>query len=161
PPIEVGSRLLIAPPWNAKPENFPGGRLPVIIEPGRAFGTGHHGSTEGCLALLEEALCSLRAPAPPMLDIGTGTGILAIAAIKLGAPSALAIDVDPDAITATGLNAERNGCADRVTVVLGGPEALESTARYHLIAANLLTQTHLGLVRQYERLLAPGGSLVL
>lgn len=160
PPIEVGARLLIAPPWEAKAES-PGGRLPVIIEPGRAFGTGHHGSTEGCLALIEEALDSFPTCAPPMLDIGTGTGILAIAAVKLGAPSAFGIDMDPDAVAAACLNAERNGCADRVTVALGGPETLGSGARYHLIAANLLTQTHLGFVAQYERLLAPGGLLVL
>src|SRR5262249_57140935 len=77
PPIEVGARLVIAPPWNAKAESSDG-RLCVLIEPGRAFGTGHHGSTEGCLALIEEALDSFCTCVPAMLDIGTGTGILAI-----------------------------------------------------------------------------------
>jgi ribosomal protein L11 methyltransferase len=157
PPIEVGARLLVVPPWEARQEVTPGGRVRVIIEPGRAFGTGHHGSTEGCLALMEEAL----SPAGPMLDIGTGTGILAIAALKLGAPSALAIDVDPDAISAARRNAEKNGCADRVALALGGPETLPAGARFHLVVANLLTHTHLGLVAQYERLVAPGGLLVL
>jgi ribosomal protein L11 methyltransferase len=161
PPIEVGARLLIVPPWEARPESAEGGRMQVIIEPGRAFGTGHHGSTEGCLALLEDALSSPAGAAGPVLDIGTGTGILAIAAIKLGAPSTLAIDVDPDAVRATRHNVETNGCADRVTLALGGPETLPVGARFHLVVANLLTHTHRGLVAQYERLVAPGGLVIL
>jgi ribosomal protein L11 methyltransferase len=161
PPIAIGARLLIVPPWEAGPDNPAGARIQVIIEPGRAFGTGHHGSTEGCLALIEEGLQSLPAHADPVLDIGTGTGILAIAAIKLGAPSALAIDVDADAIAAARLNAERNGCADRVHLLLGGPETLRAGARFPLVAANLLTHTHLALAPRYARLVAAGGLLVL
>ncbi len=110
--------------------------------------------------LIEEALQSLHARGP-VLDIGTGTGILAIAAVKLGAPSTLAIDVDPDAVAAARLNAERNGCADRVTLVLGGPETLAAGDRFHLVVANLLTHTHQGLVARYEQIVAPGGLLVL
>ncbi|HXJ77578.1 MAG TPA: 50S ribosomal protein L11 methyltransferase [Candidatus Methylomirabilis sp.] len=161
PPIEVGERLLVLPPWDTPPERTAPGRLPVIIEPGRAFGTGHHGSTEGCLVLIEEALCSLRAPAEPVLDVGTGTGILAIAAVKLGARSALAIDVDPDAIAAARQNAQRNGSADRISLALGGLETVPSGVRFHLVVANLLTHTHLGLVHEYERLVARGGLLIL
>src|SRR5262245_54073255 len=74
PPREVGARLLIVPPWDARPDGETRARVQVIIEPGRAFGTGHHGSTEGCLALLEEALSSGSTSAAPILDIGTGTG---------------------------------------------------------------------------------------
>jgi len=161
PPIEVGERLLVLPPWDTPPEGTVPGRLTVIIEPGRAFGTGHHGSTEGCLVLIEAALCSLRAPAEPVLDIGTGTGILAIAAVKLGAPSALAIDLDPDAIAAARQNAQRNGCADRISLALGGLETVPGETRYHLVVANLLTHAHLRLVHEYERLVALGGLLVL
>jgi len=161
PPIEVGDRLLIVPPWEARQGCASGGRVQVIIEPGRAFGTGHHGSTEGCLALLEEALGSLPAREGPVLDLGTGTGILAIAAVKLGAASALAIDVDPDAIAAARLNTEKNGCTDRVTLVLGGPETLAAGDRFQLVVANLLAHTHLSLVARYARLVGPGGLLVL
>ena len=161
PPLEVGARLLIVPSWEARPEREANGRVQVIIEPGRAFGTGHHGSTEGCLALLEEALRSRGARPLTVLDIGTGTGILAIAAIKLGAPAALAIDVDPDAIAAARLNAEQNGCADRITLALQAPETLPVCESFRLVTANLLSHTHLGLVAHYARLVAPGGLLVL
>src|SRR5262249_22736171 len=133
-----------------------------IIEPGRAFGTGHHGSTEGCLALLEEALSSEDAPTSTLLDIGTGTGILAIAAVKLGAPRAVGIDMDPDAIAAARLNAAKNGCADRIGVLLqGADEPVPGEPSFRLIVANLLTHTHLALAKRYERLVAPGGSLIL
>jgi ribosomal protein L11 methyltransferase len=154
PAREVGRRLLLLPPWIEPP---PGSdRLTVIIEPGRAFGTGHHGTTEGCLVLLEEALAAT--PNASTLDIGTGTGILAVAALKLGAPTVLAIDVDPDAVSATQVNAGRNGCAG-LTVRLAEPQ--EVAGRFPLVLANLLTHTHLALASQYARLVAPGGSLVL
>src|SRR5882672_2163805 len=154
PAREVGRRLLVLPPWIEPP---PGSdRSTVIIEPGRAFGTGHHGTTEGCLVLLEEALAAT--PNASTLDIGTGTGILAVAALKLGAPTVLAIDVDPDAVSATQVNAGRNGCAG-LTVRLAEPE--EVAGRFPLVLANLLTHTHLTLASQYARLVAPGGSLVL
>ena len=156
PAREVGRRLLVLPPWIEPPERADGAeRLTVIIEPGRAFGTGHHGTTEGCLVLLEEALVAT--PGAAALDIGTGTGILAIAALKLGAPSVLAIDVDPDAVSAALVNAGRNGCA--LTVRLAEPH--EVADRFPLVLANLLTHAHLALAPQYARLVAPGGSLVL
>ena len=157
PAREVGRGLLVLPPWIEAPPRAQGAdRLTVIIEPGRAFGTGHHGTTEGCLVLLEEALAA--APGTAALDIGTGTGILAIAALKLGAPTVLAIDVDPDAVAASQVNASRNGCAG-LTVRLAEPQ--EVAGRFPLVLANLLTHTHLTLAPQYARLVAPGGSLVL
>lgn len=157
PAREVGRRLRVLPPW-IEPGAQPGGmdRLTVIIEPGRAFGTGHHGTTEGCLVLLEEALAAV--PGAAVLDIGTGTGILAIAALRLGASTALAIDVDPDAVAATGVNAGRNSCAG-LTVRLAEPQ--EVADRFPVVLANLLTHTHLALAAQYARLVSPGGSLVL
>ena len=157
PAREVGLRLLVLPPWIEAPSRADGAdRLTVIIEPGRAFGTGHHGTTEGCLVLLEEALAAT--PGTAALDIGTGTGILAIAALKLGAPTVLAIDVDPDAVGASQVNAGRNGCTG-LTVRLAEPQ--EVADRFPLVLANLLTHTHVALAPQYARLVAPGGSLVL
>ena len=160
PPRLVGRRLRVLPPWldggGAEPAPGAEDRVTVVIEPGRAFGTGHHGTTEGCLVLLEEALAA--APGAAVLDIGTGTGILAIAALRLGAPSVLAIDLDPDAVAATRVNAERNGCAG-LTVRLAEPPEIDEASP--IVVANLLTHSHLALAAQYARLVAPGGQLVL
>jgi ribosomal protein L11 methyltransferase len=156
PPRTVGARLLVLPPWERAPS--PDSRIAIVIEPGRAFGTGHHGSTEGCLVLLEQALAA-RSGAR-VLDVGTGSGILAIAAVKLGAAGVLAIDVDPDAIAAARTNAERNGCNGRVEVLLASPEDLH-VEPFPVVAANLLAHTHLALRPAYARLVEAGGTLVL
>ncbi|HTK89210.1 MAG TPA: 50S ribosomal protein L11 methyltransferase [Verrucomicrobiae bacterium] len=157
PPLCVGDRLFVAPPWEAAPT--PAGRRRIVIEPGRAFGTGHHGSTESCLALLDRWLAAK--PAGRVLDIGTGTGILAVAAVALGAPRVTAIDLDPDAISAARQNAAANGVGDLIDVSTGGPESLPRPAAYDLVLANILTHTHLALVREYRRRVAPFGALVL
>jgi ribosomal protein L11 methyltransferase len=156
PPRAIGEQLLVLPPWEAAPAAGP--RVAIVIEPGRAFGTGHHGSTEGSLVLLEQALA--RRPPARVLDVGTGSGILAVAAVKLGASSVLGIDVDPDAVAAARVNADRNGCRDRVEVALASPETLGSEA-FPVVVANLLGHTHVALAGTYARLVAPGGSLVL
>ena len=156
PPRAVGRRLWVKPPWEALDAR---GRIPVVIEPGRAFGTGHHGSTEGCLALLDEAIANTRPER--ILDIGTGTGILAVAAVKLGAGFVLALDVDPDAIAAARVNAARNGCAERIGLLVAGPESLRDVPPFPLVLANLLAHTHLALAPHYRRLVAPGGALIL
>ena len=109
-PQRVGRRLLIVPPWETPTAKT--GRRTIIIEPGRAFGTGTHGSTQGCLLLLEGLLD--RSPVTHALDIGTGTGILAIAAGALGVPRVTALDTDPDAVTAAKANAARNGMAEEI-----------------------------------------------
>jgi ribosomal protein L11 methyltransferase len=161
PPRDIGDRLLVVPPWHDA-GNGPtpsSTRVRVVISPGRAFGTGHHGSTEGCLALLDRALA--KSVPTRVLDIGAGSGILSIAAVALGAPEVLAVDVDPDAIRAVAENTARNGCMGRVHAVLGGPEVVPPTARFDLVLANLLGPTHLALRGQYRRLLGPGATLVL
>jgi ribosomal protein L11 methyltransferase len=156
PPRPIGRRLWVRPSWESAEAP---GRLTVIIEPGRAFGTGHHGSTEGCLVLLDEALAD-RPPAL-LLDIGTGTGILAVAALKLGVERVLGLDIDPDAIAAARCNAERNDCADRLDLLLAGPELLQDRPPFRLVVANILAHTHQALAPRYGRLVAPGGRLIL
>jgi ribosomal protein L11 methyltransferase len=156
PARAVGRRLWVRPPWETAEAP---GRVAVVIEPGRAFGTGHHGSTEGCLALLDEAIADTRPDR--VLDIGTGTGILAVAAVALGAGSAVALDVDPDAIAAARVNASRNGCAGRIELSMAGPESLRGGPPFPLVLANLLAHTHLELAPHYRRLTAPGGALIL
>ena len=97
-PVELGS-LWIGPPWR---EPAPG-RIPIVIDPGRAFGTGAHDTTRLCLEQLE------RLPRGSLLDVGCGSGVLSIAAARLGYAPVTAVDEDPNAIEATGENAARNG----------------------------------------------------
>ncbi|MFQ5519879.1 MAG: 50S ribosomal protein L11 methyltransferase [Candidatus Methylomirabilia bacterium] len=155
-PIRVGRRLLVAPPWDIPFQSE--GRRVVVIEPGRAFGTGAHGSTQGCLVLLESLL--EREPATHALDLGTGTGILAIAALKLGVPRLTALDTDADAIAAAISNAERNGLSARLRCLMAGPESLDGE-QYPIILANLLAESHVAGAASYRRLLMPGGALIL
>ena len=111
-PVAVGRALLVAPPWEIPAVSD---RVVLAIEPGRAFGTGHHGTTAGCLELLESLVTA--EPPPRALDLGTGSGILAVAAARLGVVDVLACDTDPDAIEATRANAARNGVESRVRAV--------------------------------------------
>jgi ribosomal protein L11 methyltransferase len=154
-PVAVGRRLLVAPPWAPAAAD---GRLVVTIEPARAFGTGHHGSTAGCLALLERLLDAR--PVAAMLDLGAGSGILAIAAARLGVAAVLAVDSDPDAVAATAANAALNGVADRVRAELADAATLRA-APAPLVTANLLAAAHTALADRYATLVAPGGALVL
>jgi ribosomal protein L11 methyltransferase len=154
-PTPVARTLLIAPPWDTPPAN---GRVVITIEPGRAFGTGQHGSTVGCLQCLESTIDRDRPPRG--LDLGTGSGILAIAAARLGVGAMLAVDVDPDAVAAAVANAARNHVSDRVRCLLGDVGSLQ-TPPTPLVVANLLSAAHLALAARYRRHVAPGGTLIL
>lgn len=154
-PVAIGRTLLVSPPWEAAPD---GDRIVLVIEPGRAFGTGHHGSTASCLELLEAAVA--RARPRRAVDAGTGSGILAVALARLGVPRVLAFDSDPDAVTAARANAERNAVAGRVCAVLAdlgtaAPEPAE------LVVANILATAHRTHAARYARWVAPGGTLIL
>ena len=155
-PQRVGRRLWIIPPWETPTTES--GLTTIIIEPGRAFGTGTHGSTQGCLVLLEALLD--RQPVADALDIGTGTGILAIATAVLGVERVTALDTDPDAVAAAHLNAKLNGAANRIDCVLADVAAFEGF-QPALVLANLLAASHLSLVSQYRRLVSPAGHLIL
>ncbi|MGH7321222.1 MAG: 50S ribosomal protein L11 methyltransferase [Candidatus Rokuibacteriota bacterium] len=137
-PLPIGRRLLVCPPWEVPPSpptGPNGSRIVILIEPCRAFGTGGHATTRGCLELLERTLDAR--PAERVLDIGTGSGILAIAAARLGAPVVLAVDTDPDAVAAAVGNAARNGVAARVRVEIGTLDAWVGPPA-DLVLANLL-----------------------
>jgi ribosomal protein L11 methyltransferase len=171
PPRVIGKRLIVLPPWeegatphidecssdSVEPPLRPL-RVAVVIEPGRAFGTGHHASTEGCLVLLESALAGTEAPR--VLDVGTGSGILAVAAAKLGARRVLGIDIDPDAVAAARANAARNDCAERIEIALASLEAL-AVDPFPIVVANLLAPTHRAWAPVYPRFVTSGGTLIL
>jgi ribosomal protein L11 methyltransferase len=154
-PRPVGRRLLIVPPWDERPAN---GRIGITIEPGRAFGTGHHGTTAGCLEALE-AVVERERPAR-MIDVGTGSGILAIAAARLGVGTVLAVDDDPDAVACAMANVARNHVADRVRCVLADGASLREPC-VPLLVANLLSAAHRRLAGQYRRSLSAAGTLLL
>ncbi len=114
-PIPVGKRLYIVPEW-MRSEPVPQGRVPLYLNPGLTFGTGSHATTQLCLELLEEAV----EPGCAVLDLGCGSGILAIAALKLGAERAVGVDIDPKAVDVAYENAAMNGIGpDRLTVLAG------------------------------------------
>jgi ribosomal protein L11 methyltransferase len=154
-PVAVGRRLLIAPPWLALGATD---REVIVIDAGQGFGTGHHGSTAGCLAKVETIV--ERERPGRAIDLGTGSGLLAIAAARLGVAHVFAVDNDPDAIGAAIANAARNGVSHRVRCVVGDAGAID-TEPAPLVMANLLTAMHTRLALRYARLVRAGGAAVL
>lgn len=158
-PLDLGPRLLVKPTWSRRvPKKT---QALVVLDPGLSFGTGQHATTRFCL----EQLVALRDPqsAQSMLDVGTGSGILAIAAVKLGYQPVNAFDFDADCVRVANENTELNGVAavlivthDDITQVPKKPKQ-----RYSVVCANLICDL---LIAERDRLLArvtPGGSLVL
>ena len=146
-------RIVVVPSWASEP--LGPGEVSVELDPGMAFGTGMHPTTRGCLALLQ-AIAPMPARA---LDVGCGSGILAIAALRLGAERADCLDTDPLAVEATLANAERNGLAGRVTARVGSlPD--EPGARYPLILANLVAAVLVDLAPRLSAHLADDGTLL-
>ncbi len=158
-PIPVGERLLVLPAWI---EHGDPTRIDVRIDPSMAFGTGTHPSTQLCMEMTEK----YTRPGEPVIDIGCGSGILSIAALKLGASHALAIDIDPEAIRATEENAQRNGVADRVETAVGSVDEINehkfSLQQAPLVLANILMSVILALFEDgLAGTVTPGGTLVL
>jgi ribosomal protein L11 methyltransferase len=155
-PIAVGRRFVITPPWETPDA---AGRLLLVIEPGRAFGTGHHGSTAGCLEAIERAI-ERRGTPDHALDLGTGSGILAIAMARLGVRHVVGIDDDPDAIAAATANTARNAVAAHVDCRVDDA-ATWAGLPAPLTVANLITGVHRRLAPRYGGVVAAGGTLIL
>jgi ribosomal protein L11 methyltransferase len=154
-PLPVGKRLIICPSWIQPP--LAPGRMVLGLDPGMAFGTGTHFTTGSCLEFVEEIM-ETAVPPVDVLDVGTGSGILAIAALLLGAKSAHGIDVDSDAVAEALVNAQRNNVDDRFTasdLPLSGEEG-----RFAVVFANLVAQVILQLADPIAACDAPGGALV-
>jgi ribosomal protein L11 methyltransferase len=158
-PILIGERLLILPAWIEK--SVPG-RIPVRIDPGMAFGTGTHPSTQLCLEMVEV----YARPGQPVIDVGCGSGILSIAALKLGADKALGVDIDPAAVRGTFENAAANEVKVKMECGLGSVrEILDgsfSLRQAPLVLANILAPVIIQLFDDgLADLVADGGTLVL
>lgn len=158
-PLEIGSRLYVVPQW-LREEPVPAGRVPFYLNPGLTFGTGSHASTQLCLEGVEENTI----PGRDVLDLGCGSGILSIAALCLGAGSAVAVDIDPKAVDVAYENAALNGIGrDRYTVRAGNvlsdrALAAELAQRpYHLVLANIVADVIIPLAPQVPGLLEKDG----
>ena len=151
--LHLGARVVIKPSWREyapKPDE-----VVLELDPGMAFGTGLHPTTHMCLELLEQRV----QPGTRVLDVGTGSGILALAAARLGAASVLALDVSSVAVEAAQANARANGLEERVTVRLGSLEEA-SGERYDLVVANIIARVIADLAPALVGALAPGGLLI-
>ena len=159
-PLAVGKKLLIVPEWESAPEVQD--RIPLRLNPGLIFGTGAHPSTRMCLEAAEDLVPGLEA----VLDLGCGSGILSIAALVLGAKTALGCDIDPKAPDVARANAALNGTADRLEVLAGDAlsdpalRARIETRKYPLIFLNIVADVIIALSRDAARWLEVGGSLI-
>lgn len=154
--VTVGDRLIVRPPWVA-PLVAPGA-VEVIVDPGRAFGSGAHPSTRLALA----ALVQLVQGGERVLDVGCGSGVLALAALALGGAEAVGVDIDPAAREATTANAARNGMGDRLAVTDSIARAAGPTGgRYPLVVANLLLPDLVSLAPEIATAVHEHGALVV
>lgn len=146
-PFRVGRRLVVTPPWEHP--KLAAADIPLVIDPGMAFGTGSHPTTQLCLVALEDYV----RPNARVADIGAGSGILAIAAAKLGASLVTANDNDPLAVRIARENAVANGVPVEVTDAL-------PTGEYDVVVANILADVIIGMAAELNALLAPNGVLI-
>ena len=152
-PQRIG-RVVIVPSWLDVP--IGSDEVALRLDPGMAFGTGLHPTTRGCLMLLQEI-----SPMPPVvLDVGSGSGILALAALRIGAERAICYDTDPLAVDATLANAAANGLAERVTAHLGSLPPMPPAGPYRLVVANLVAAVLIDLAEPLAAQTAPGGTLI-
>ena len=155
--VRIGKRLVVAPPWSrvvAKKD-----RIVLRIDPGLAFGTGSHASTHLCLRALQDL--ARKGPLGKVLDVGTGSGVLAFAALRLGATSARAIEPDEDALGSARDNARINGLARGHGLTLTGETADAVRGRYGVVLANLVRDLLLQTAPELAARVAKGGTLVV
>jgi len=156
PVLRVGDRIVIRPTWRRhrrEPDD-----VVIALDPGMSFGTGLHPTTRLCLAALERLADAGDLEGGGVLDVGCGSGILSIAAVKLGAASAHGVDTDPIAVEATSANARRNGVARRVRARLGSLPSGDGP--YQVVVANLVASLLVSLASDLRVEMRPGGALV-
>ena len=156
-PRKVGRKIVIKPSW----ETVEAGESDIVltVDPGQAFGTGTHETTRLCLRMIEDVF-DLSPPPRDVLDVGTGTGILAIAAVKLGASHAAGTDTDDWALENATENVLRNEVAENVTISRQ-PLTHFPSSSFNLLCANLTLNTNLAYLGEFKRVLLPDGILIL
>lgn len=159
-PTRIGARLVMKPSWE---EYTPlAGDIVLELDPGMAFGTGTHGTTRLCLEAVEQLVCTAGALAhgnATVLDVGCGSGVLAIAAALFGAADVTAIDIDPVAVEVTGENAAANGVAERIHA--STTPLHEVAGAYAVVLANILAEDLVRMGGELTKRVMPGGYLVL
>ena len=150
---EIGEKLVIVPSWETY-ENK-NGRTVLNIDPGAAFGTGTHATTSLCLSLLENYVT----PETSMLDIGTGSGILSIASVLLGAKNAIGVDIDAQSVKTAKENAEINNIAKKCEFIVGDL-ADKVTGKYNVICANIVADVIIKLFDNVEQFLEDGSVFI-
>jgi ribosomal protein L11 methyltransferase len=153
-PVEVGTGLLIAPGW--RPVPLGSGRLVLSIDPGGCFGSGTHPSTRMILGALDRHPPS---PADVALDVGSGSGILSVAAARLGAARVTAVDLDPEALSRTAANAEANGVRERVD--LAGSSLPAVGGLFDLALVNITAAVHAQIGSEVTARVRPGGRILV
>lgn len=157
-PQPLSQNFFLRPAWEPK-EVVPTGCIEIIMEPGQAFGTGLHPSTKMCVRFIERALAFFQKRDPVrVLDVGTGTGILAIVAAKLDVGHIEAIDNDPIAVAVAKENCVANGCS---AIQVSDTPIEKIKGPFDVVISNILLETHKQLAPQYVRLLEEGGQLIL
>jgi ribosomal protein L11 methyltransferase len=156
PVLRIGRRIVIRPTWRR--HRASGDEVVIALDPGMAFGTGLHPTTRLCLAALESVADRGGLEGARVLDVGCGSGILAIAAVRFGAASALGLDIDPIAIEATDANARRNRVRRRIRTRVGSLPSGERPVA--LVLANLIAGALIPLAPLLRAELRPGGTLL-
>lgn len=162
-PISLGERLIVVPAWMASPDEE---REAIFISPGMAFGSGTHPSTQLALAMIDEVLLEEDAPPEGMIDVGCGSGILSIAAVKLGVPAVWAVDHDPQAVRVAEENVLENDVQGQVEVQLGSvadiTEGSLGIRQAPLVCANIIAPILKTLFMEgLADLVQPRGTLIL
>lgn len=150
----IGKRIVVTPSWE---EYVPGGdEVQMQLDPGMAFGTGTHDTTRLCLELLEECV----SPETRILDVGTGSGILSVGGVLLGAKSALGVDIDPVAVKVANENAEINGVSDKTEFVCGDLTD-KVHGQFEIVTANIVADVIIRLLSTVKTYLLKGGVLIV
>lgn len=156
-PFHLTDTIVIKPSWESYTASAD--ERVIEIDPGMAFGTGLHASTRLAMELLEYHLKGLSTPPAKTLDVGTGTGILAIGAALFGCPEITAIDIDPDSVAAAGANIAANNLTGQIAV--SATDLNDLSGPFNLIIANIIHNTLIGMAPALTRLLAPNGILIM